>query len=260
MPKVIDVLNFLSSLAPQHYAMSFDNVGLLVGDGEREVSKILVSLDITAKVIDEAKSLGADLIVAHHPVIFEPLKRVVVGDITSNHVISLIENKISAICMHTNLDAANGGVNDVLADVLRISKDAVLEPIEDVGIGRVGKLSSPMQFDAFLEFVSDALKTDGLRYLKVNDRVSKVAVGGGSCGSMLSDAKAQGADTFVTADIKHSQWIEAEEMGLNLIDAGHFSTENVVIAPLAEKIAHKFGDISVEIAKNISEPMKYYKK
>ncbi len=260
MPKVIDVLNFLNELAPMHYAMSFDNVGLLVGDAEREVSKILIALDITAKVIDEAKETGADLIVAHHPVIFEPLKRVVSGDVTANHIISLIENKISAICMHTNLDAAQNGVNDALSDALLISKEAVLEPIEEVGIGRVGKLNSKMNFDEFLNFVSDKLKTDGLRYLKVNNTVSRVAVGGGACGSMLNNAKALGADTFVTADIKHSQWIEAEEIGINLIDAGHFSTENVITAPLTAKLAKKFCDISVNLAKNISEPMKYYKK
>lgn len=260
MPKVIDVLNFLNELAPMHYAMSFDNVGLLVGDSAREVSKILVALDITEKVIAEAKNEGADLIVAHHPVIFEPLKRVVVGDVTANHVIALIENKISAICMHTNLDAARGGVNDALAEMLNISKDAYLEPIEDVGIGIVGCLNEKMSFDEFLSFVSDKLKIEGLRYSKASDTVYRVAVGGGSCGNMLNDAKALGADTFITADIKHSQWLEAQEIGVNLIDAGHFSTENVITKPLTEKLSAKFSDVSVSLAKDIFEPIKYYKK
>lgn len=260
MAKVNDVLSFLNELAPQNYAMSFDNVGLLVGDGEQKVSKILVVLDITADVINEAKNIGANLIVAHHPVIFEPLKRVVLGDTTSNHVISLIENKISAICMHTNLDAAEGGVNDALAEKLGIESDAVLEPIENVGIGRVGELKEKMSFNEFLSFVADSLHIAGLRYVKSSDLVSRVAVGGGSCGGMLKDAIKLGADTFVTADVKHSQWLDAKELGINLIDAGHFSTENVIIKPLSEKLAAEFSDISVSVANDIAEPIEFYKK
>ena len=118
MPKVSDVFAFLNQLAPVEYAMSYDNVGLLVGDGDAHVSRILVALDITDAVICEAVKIGAELIVSHHPVIFEPMKRIVAGDITANHVIALLQNRISAICMHTNLDAARGGVNDMLAGVL----------------------------------------------------------------------------------------------------------------------------------------------
>lgn len=259
MPKVCEILEYLNELAPVQYAMSYDNVGLLVGDGEREVGRILVALDITDSVIDEAKECGADLIVAHHPVIFEPLKRVVCGDVTANHVISLIKSDISAICMHTNLDSAVGGVNDMLAQKLGVASEAVIEEIEPgIGIGRVGALASPMEFNAFLKSVLSAVSAPGLRYHKSFDVVSRVAVGGGSCGSMLGDVKKLGCDTFVTADIKHSQWLEAAEIGLNLIDAGHFSSENVIVAPLAASLAERFLDIPVTVSEMCHEPIAYY--
>lgn len=260
MTKVSDVFAFLNQLAPVEYAMSYDNVGLLVGDENAEISRILVALDITDAVIREAASLGAQLIVSHHPVIFEPMKRIVAGDTTANHVIALLQNRISAICMHTNLDAARGGVNDMLAQKLGVSCDAVIEPVgENAGIGRIGILDRLMDFETFLSHTARALGTEGLRYSKNNERVYRVAVGGGSCGSMLEEVCAQGCDTFVTADVKHSQWLDAAERGINLIDAGHFSTENVVIKPLAAKLSAAFDQIAVTCAVSCTESVRYFK-
>ena len=259
MIKTIDVLAFLNEIAPMKYALGFDNVGLLVGNAESEVSGVLMALDITDKVIEEAKNCGANLIVSHHPVIFDPMKSVVLGDTTANHVIKLIENKMSAICMHTNLDAAIDGVNDTLADKIGISKEGYLEPVEDVGIGRYGNLTDEMSFEAFLKYTAKTLGIDGLRYLKNSDTVKRVAVGGGSCGGMLKVAKDAGCDTFVTADVKHNIWRDAEEFGVNLIDAGHFSTENVIVDVLCRKLKEKFADIEINTAKNICEPMKHFK-
>ena len=259
MIKTIDVLTFLNEIAPMKYALGFDNVGLLVGNAESEVSGILVALDITDKVIEEAKDKGANVIVSHHPVIFNPMKSVVSGDTTANHVIKLIENKMSAICMHTNLDSAIGGVNDTLADKIGISKEGYLEPVEDVGIGRYGCLASEMSFNAFLKYTAKTLGIDGLRYLKNSDTVKRVAVGGGSCGGMLRAAMDAGCDTFVTADVKHNIWRDAEEFGINLIDAGHFSTENVIVDVLCNKLKEQFADIEINVAKNICEPMKHFK-
>jgi len=259
MVKTIDVLAFLNEIAPMKYALGFDNVGLLVGNAENEVKGILVTLDITCKVIDEAKENGANLIVSHHPVIFDPMKSVVAGDTTANHVIKLIENKMSAICMHTNLDAAIGGVNDTLADKIGISKEGYLEPVEEVGIGRYGNLVREMSFDEFLKHTVKTLGIDGLRYLKNRNTVKRVAVGGGSCGGMLQAAVDAGCDTFITADIKHNIWRDAEEMGINLVDAGHFSTENVIVNEICEKLKKQFCEISINTAKNICEPMKHFK-
>lgn len=259
MVKTKEVLDFLNEVAPMKYALGFDNVGLLVGYGEREVTGVLVALDITENVICEAKDRGANLIVSHHPVIFEPLKSIVVGDSTSNHVIGLLINKISAICMHTNLDAAVDGVNDTLADIIGISKEGYLEPVEEVGIGRFGNLEFEMNFDAFLAYVAEKLSIDGLRYSKMNDKVKRVAVGGGSCGSMLRAAVDAGCDTFITADVKHSVWLEAIERKINLIDAGHFSTENVIVNVLCDKLRAKFPELEITCAESICEPIKHFK-
>ncbi|MBR5478874.1 MAG: Nif3-like dinuclear metal center hexameric protein [Clostridia bacterium] len=259
MIRTKEVLDFLNEIAPMKYALGFDNVGLLVGHGEREVAGILVALDITDNVIREAKEKGANLIVSHHPVIFEPMKSVVVGDSTANHVIGLLINKISAICMHTNLDAAIDGVNDTLADIIGISKEGYLEPIEDVGIGRFGDLECETDFDEFLANVAEKLGIDGLRYSKANDKVKRVAVGGGSCGGMLKDAVNAGCDTFITADVKHSVWLEAIERKINLIDAGHFSTENVIVSKLCDKLRGKFPELNINCAENSCVPFCHFK-
>lgn len=259
MPKVSDVFAFLNQLAPMEYAMSYDNVGLLVGNGDAPVSRILVALDITDAVIGEAAKRGAELIVSHHPVIFEPMKRVVAGDTTANHVIALVQNRVAAICMHTNLDAAQGGVNDALAAALHVQRETWLDPIaDDAGIGWVGALSAPMPFAQFLEHTARALQVSGLRYQQSGAQVRRVAVGGGSCGSMLAQAAALGCDTFVTADVKHSQWLDAAEYRINLIDAGHFATENVVVAPLAEQLAQAFPALCVRVSQEQRDPVSYF--
>lgn len=259
MTKVSEILEYLDKIAPIKYALDFDNVGLLVGNPDRCVKKILIALDITESVIEEAKRAGANLIVSHHPIIFEPLKSVVEGDFTSNHVISLIENQISAICMHTNLDAAHDGVNDTLAEIIGLNSEGYLEPIEDVGIGRYGDLDAEMRFDDFLRHTAKSLGIDGLRYTKVTDKVRRVAVGGGSCGGMLNTAVSAGCDTFITADVKHSIWLEAKEKGINLIDAGHFSTENVICKKLCDKLSKQFTEVETKIADCNVVPMLHFK-
>ena len=259
MAKVAEILEFLDQRAPMRTALSFDNVGLLVGDPAAQVGRVLVALDITTPVVEEARAWGAELIVAHHPVIFDALKRVVAGDPAAERVIALVRGGISAICMHTNLDAAQGGVNDALAAALHVQRETWLDPIaDDAGIGWVGALSAPMPFAQFLEHTARALQVSGLRYQQSGAQVRRVAVGGGSCGSMLAQAAALGCDTFVTADVKHSQWLDAAEYRINLIDAGHFATENVVVAPLAGQLAQAFPALCVRVSQAQRDPVSYF--
>lgn len=265
MPKVSDILAHLDSIAPTQYAMSYDNVGLLVGNADVEVSKILVALDITDAVINEAVRLKANLIVAHHPVIFGQLSRIVKGDITANRVIKLLENHISAICMHTNLDAAHQGVNDVLAEKLGISTHSVIEVLgEDkngiYGIGRMGKIEKEISFTEFASTVMERLVCSGIRFHKASERVLNVAVGGGSCGSLVANVVRAGCDTFVTADVKHDQWLMAQELGLNLIDAGHFSTENIIVPPLVAWIKEAFSSVCIQQSEVCTQPIEYMTK
>ncbi len=250
MIRVVDVLGALEGAAPSRYAADYDNVGFLVGRGEREVTRAIVALDITSRAIDEAIEIGANLIIAHHPVIFNARKSVTDADATGNLLLRLIENKISAICMHTNLDCAHGGVNDALAAALGIETISPIEQADDEGIGggRYGYIAEKCDVAEFLEIVCNGLSANGLRYFDAGRPVHKVAVGGGSCGSYLGHVAALGCDTFVTADVKHDTFLTAEELGINIIDAGHFATEDVVCPRLCEIVKDAFPTLDISVA------------
>lgn len=254
MVKVAEIFEYLNKLAPVSLKMDFDNVGLLVGDAAQSVSKCLVSLDITDEVIDEAACFGADLIVSHHPIIFGAVKSVTADDLVGRKIIELVRNNISAICMHTNLDIAEGGVNDALMAALEIYPQRWLEPCginehgNAVGCGRIGMLDHPMQFESFLKLCKTALKANGLRYHYAGRPVKKLAVMGGAGGSSLMDAVSAGCDTYVTSDIKYNSFLDAKELGINLIDADHFCTENVIVPVLADKLAAAFTDVEFAIS------------
>ena len=252
---VKNIFDFLNSIAPVSLKMDFDNVGLLVGDSGARVAKCLIALDITDEVIDEAVSMGANLIVSHHPLIFNPVKSVLADDLLGKKLIKLIKNDISAICMHTNLDIADGGVNDALMTALGGSVSGFLEPCgEDadgnaVGCGRVGELAAETDLQAFLSVCKNTLNVNGLRYHDAGLNVKKLAVMGGSGGDCIALAKSLGCDTYVTSDIKYNGFLDAKELGINLIDADHFCTENVIVPVLHEKLSGEFTDISFEISK-----------
>ena len=254
MVTVSDVYKFLCSVAPVEMKMDFDNVGFLVGRSDSGISKILISLDITQDVISEAIDVGAELIVSHHPLFFS-LKSVTDADITGAKVVRLLSGGIAAICMHTNLDAARGGTNDALAAAAGIacqtgpadllSEDGHLPDGAAFSYGRVGYLKRPRPLGEYLEVLKKALKTEGLRYYDAGREVFKVAVVGGSGGGELHHAIKCGCDTFVTADVKYDVFLEAKELGINLIDGDHFCTENLVTGVLAEKLGAAFPEIAV---------------
>ena len=253
MAKAKDILQFIESIAPVELKMDWDNVGLLCGRADKEVSTILVALDPFPHVCEEAAQIGADLLVTHHPLIFNELKAVTDQTSVGQAIIKLISNDITAINAHTNLDCAEGGVNDTLAQKLELTDISV---IGNENLLRAGNFTSTLP--AFLEQVKTKLGCEGLRYVDGGKPVSKVAVGGGSCGSELEDVIAAGCDTFVTADVKYNQFWDAKVYGLNLIDAGHFQTENPVCAVLAEKIQAAFPELRVVLAKNHRDCMKFY--
>lgn len=256
MAEVRDIYQFMDKVAPFSMQEDFDNAGFLVGRKDQALKKVLVALDITLEVVEEASQVGAQLIVAHHPVIFQPVKSVTDETVTGRILLELAEHGIAAICAHTNLDAAHGGVNGCLAQALELSgigqlcQAGVDEKGRAYGIGRVGTAHRPgLRAGEYAAFVKEKLGAACVRFVDSGRPVQKVAVGGGACGSMTEDAIAQGCDTFVTADLKYNQFLEAKALGLNLLDAGHFPTENVVCAPLATRIAKAFPDIEVLLSK-----------
>ena len=258
MTTVADILNFIEGIAPPYMKMDWDNCGLLCGRRNKEVRKILVALDPFRNVVQEAIDQGADLIITHHPLIFRnPLMAVSDNNETGRLVLELMEHGIAAINAHTNLDLAPGGVNDVLAQTLGLQEIKIINPIDNYGLLRCGTVAE-QPLSAFLSSVKTNLCCDGLRYVDAGKAVRKVAVGGGSCADEMLDALEAGCDTFVTADVKYNQFRTAFELGLNLIDAGHFHTENPTMPVLAEKLATQFPNITVEISKNHSDCMKFF--
>lgn len=253
---VREVYDLLQKKAPFQYQADFDNAGFLVGRSGAEVTKILVSLDITQEVVREAREQGVELIVAHHPVIFQPVRAITDETLTGQVLLELLEYGIAAICAHTNLDAVAEGVNDALARALGLTQIAQLcqEGIDEqgrpYGIGRVGTVEeqSPAQFAAV---VKEALGANSVRYVDGGKPIRKVAVGGGACGGMLADALAQGCDAFVTSDVKYNGFLDAKAQGLTLIDAGHYPTENVVCPVLVDwlKCAFERRGVAVFLSK-----------
>ena len=250
MTTVNDILQYVQSLAPAYMKESWDNVGLLCGRGSQCVTKVLVALDPFENVCQEAVELGAQLIVTHHPLIFSPVKAITEDDSVGRAILTLIRNDISAINAHTNLDCTPGGVNDTLAARLGLENVSVLSPSgtneagEDWGLLRYGEVPE-QPLEDFLAAVKTRLMCPGLKYVSGGKPVHKVAVGGGACAGFIAQAANAGCDTFVTSDIKYNQFWDARALGLNLIDAGHFYTENPVCAVLAKKLQAQFPDIQV---------------
>ncbi len=258
MPTVREIEQRLFVLAPKEGAMDWDNVGQLLGDPEQRVSRVLVALDITEAVADEAAERDCELIVAHHPVMnckWLPVQTVRSDTPQGHLLLKLLRGGISAVCMHTNLDVAEGGVNDALAETLKLVDPG---PLTEDGIGRVGTLSSPMPLAEFAKTVSRALGCNGLRYADAGRTVFRVAVGGGACGDYESAAAAAGCDTFVTADLTYHQFLDAAGKGLNLIDAGHFPTEDPVCAKLAAYLQTQFPGLTVTRSTSHREVIQYY--
>ncbi len=263
MTTVGDILSYLETLAPRSMKMDWDNVGLLCGGKNRPVTKVLVALDPFEGVCHEAAQWGAELILTHHPLIFSPLKAVTDETSIGRAVQLLCASGISAINAHTNLDCAPGGVNDCLARTLGLNDVQVIAPAGVDELGRPWGLLrqgtvEPQPLSDFLPHVKEAIHCDGLRYVNGGKPVHRVAVGGGACASELMDAMHAGCDTFVTADVKYNQFWDAHDLGLNLIDAGHFATENPVTALLAEKIAAQFPELNVKISETHRDCMKFF--
>lgn len=256
MTTVRDIEQYLYAWAPRELAESWDNVGLLVGDPEAEVHRVLVALDVTPQVVAEAIEKDCQLIAAHHPVMncaWYQVQTVRTDDRQGRVLTELIRHGIAAICMHTNLDAAEGGVNDQLARALGLT-DTI--PLNEQKIGRIGTLSCEKPLEQFLHDVVKSLGCRGLRYRSGGRPVRRVAVGGGACGEYIPQALAQGCDTFVTSDLRYNDFLDTQ--GLNLIDAGHFPTEDVVCAEVVRRLQKAFPDIRVSKSAVHHDAVQYY--
>lgn len=242
MSTVNQIYNAIDRLAPFWLTMDFDNTGILVGDRNREVSCALLALDCTPAVVEQAKQLGAQLIVTHHPVIFHPLKRVNEDAV----VYQLIRSDIAVISAHTNLDIAQGGVNDALASAIGLRDCRGLELLnEQTGawLGRIGTLPEPLFPEAFAAHVKSCLNAASVKFAAAPRAIHTVALCSGSGADCLDAAISAGADALLTSEVKQHEYLAAAAAGISIFDAGHFDTEDIVIEPLRDYLAKEIPDV-----------------
>lgn len=248
MASVAEIREYMEQLAPSNLAASWDNVGTLVDCGT-DVTGILVTLDITEEVIEEAVQKNCQLIVSHHPVIFKKLAAIRPSDL----VFQMVQKGISAICMHTNLDAAEGGVNDILCELFGIHQAV---PFGEDNVGRVGSLEQPATVQQ-MAVLSKSVLNAHIKMVDAGNEIRKVAVVGGSGGSMWQDARSAGADLFITGEASHHNAIDAKSMGMSLIVAGHHATEFPLVQVLARKLSEHFAQVQVQCSECNKDPYQY---
>lgn len=234
---VRDVYNFINEFAPFSTQDKFDNSGLLVGSMDMPADRIGVCLDITTKIVEEAAGKGIQLIVSHHPVIFHKLSALEPSD----PVAHLAKHGISAICAHTNVDIARGGISDIMLELLDLKGEAeVLEPVhsDGSGYGRIVELDFAADAEGLAQRCRNAFGCRVVRYYDSGRPLKRIAVCSGAGGSEdnVANAAKKGVDALITGDVKHSGFMEAVNRGITVIDAGHFHTENIVCPQLAAEL------------------------
>lgn len=252
---VCQLYAFLNEKIPSSLSCEWDNDGLMCcPEGEHKAERVLIALDITEQVVKQAIEGEYDVILSHHPLMFHPLKALNDGNHVAKKVISLIQHGICAMSFHTRLDAVAGGVNDTLAHQLGLKN--VVPFISDDGhtIGRVGEYEQEMTLQDFAMLVKKELSAPVVQYSCANRPVRRVAVLGGDGKEDVAAARAVGADTYLTGNLRHDQMTDAPECSINLITAGHFHTEHPVCQRLRELVLEADGNIQVTVVN--SDPVK----
>ncbi len=267
---VQDILEILDTIASTSLAESWDNVGLMVGDPAMEAAGVLVALDPTESLLDEALECGANIIITHHPLIFHPLKSIRTDLPLGGFLSKAMMNRIAVIGCHTNLDVVTGGVNDVLAaglglletEPLTESKQSAGQELK-IGFGRIGHYSTPIGSDDFIKRLGRLFDLQVIGVAgKLPDRIETVALCGGSGSDLAEIARDKGAQVYLTAEIKHSVARWAEESGFCIIDGGHFATENPVVPVLVDMLRTKCetGGKTIDIRRSVKQksPFVFY--
>ncbi|PYG87029.1 dinuclear metal center YbgI/SA1388 family protein [Ruminiclostridium sufflavum DSM 19573] len=247
-----EILDFINELAPFKYAEAWDNVGLMVGSRKCSVNKILLCMDVTEKVVEESIDKEANLIISHHPFLFSKLKSVDFDTMTGQQISRLIKNDINVISAHTNLDVAEGGVNDTLAEAVGLTECTNLKPYIpegfeiDLGLGKAGRLSRELSFDEFICSIKKKLNIQNLRITGTQPKtVRRAATFCGSFDGDLDSIRQQDVDVLITGDVKYHTALAARELGLCVIDAGHFASEHLIVNKLKSLLENNFTGIEI---------------
>ncbi|WP_461207789.1 Nif3-like dinuclear metal center hexameric protein [Clostridium sp. DL1XJH146] len=267
--KIKDLDNIMQEFAPNIYKEDYDNVGLMVGDNGQQINNILIALDCTMNVIDEAIAKSCNTIVTHHPLLFVKPQNITMNSVKGSKIIKLIKNNINLYSSHTNLDSTHNGLNDLLMSILGLENTQIMEYSKvklahekKVGIGRVAVLDTPIIFEKLILKVKEDLEINTLRYTgDENKEINKIAVINGSGQDYFQLAKDMGADCIITGDTTYHFVSDFMEEGMCIIDAGHFSTEWTAMQLFAGKLKNRINEKgfnnSVLISENSVDPYKY---
>ncbi|MBE7043179.1 MAG: Nif3-like dinuclear metal center hexameric protein [Ruminococcaceae bacterium] len=240
MTTVKEIRAWMDSFAPYHIAEEWDNSGLLLGRTEETVKGILVALDVTKEVLEEAEQKNANLILTHHPFVFSPMNRITDEDYCGELLLTAAEKRIALLCAHTNLDMAIDGINAHLCRLLGIETTEEIQPY------KTGTIAREMTLQEFLKLVQETLHCYGLKYTgDLTKKIKTVGVCSGSGSDFLATAK---TDVFLTADAKYHNHQQAQQLGVALVDAGHFETETIICPILVEKLKASFPEVPVTLS------------
>ncbi len=243
MPTVRELYDFLSAKFPAAYSCPWDNDGLMVcGDTEREVVRVLCTLDVTDSAVEHAIANNFDVIVSHHPLIFSPLKTFNTEDAKSRRIMKLMNHGISVMSFHTRLDAAPGGLNDVFAKLMGLSDVETVEA-DGEAVCRIGTLEYPVTCAEFAASVKKTLGAERVLYSESGNIVKRVAICGGDGKDFVKAVKAAGADSYLTGQLSYNIMEEASEIGLNMFEAGHFHTEDFIVGYLTLLILKEYTQV-----------------
>lgn len=262
MVRVAEVMKEIEAVAPKFLKEDYDNVGLMVGDKEMKVKKVLLALDCTNEVIKEAITLNVDLIITHHPLLFKKPKNIIKGDLIGEKVITLIKEDIALYSCHTNLDSAKGGINETIVQMLGFDSGKIIEPnntenCKECGIGRIVKLENEISFSNMVDIVKKKLCIKNMRIVRGCENVKTLAIINGSGQDFFYEAKKLGADCIITGDTTYHFASDFKEMGISIIDAGHFSTEYLVFLKTLEFLKEKFTDVEFIASKKCEDPYEF---
>lgn len=262
MTKIKDIIREIEKFAPKCLQEDYDNVGLMVGDDEKEVKRVLLSLDCTNDAIEEAANLKCDFMITHHPLFFRKPKRIVKKDLLGNKVINLIKEDITLYSCHTNLDSAKDGINETIVKMLGFNSCITLEPNEirnykEDGIGRLVKLDNPISLNNLVDLIKKTLNINNMRIVKGSEMITTLAIINGSGQDLFPLAKSFGADCIITGDTTYHFALDYKEMGISIIDAGHFSTEYLAFLKTLEFLKKEFNDVEFITSKTCQDPYEF---
>ena len=261
MIKVNNIIKEMELLAPTYLKEDFDNVGLMVGDKNKEVKKVLLALDCTLKVIEEAKKENVELIITHHPLIFKRPSSITTDTLQGKKIIELIKNDISLYSSHTNLDSVENGLNDTIVSILGFDNFKILEKNkrdDKAGLGRIVSLNESIQLEDLISKIKKSLNINNLRLVKGKDKVNTIAIINGSGQDFIGKAVALGADCIITGDTTYHFASDYKEMEISILDVGHFASEQITFFNVMENLKEKFKDVEFITSTVEEDPFSFY--